>query len=261
MEILTHGLPTIPQRAAYLLMSEPHERDAEILRQSLCSARVEGNTLIEIICTRTLTDLNLIKQAYRARYNSELEQEITSRTGNSTSFKEALVAILSSIRYDGVRANTSMAMCDAKMIFEAMECGKSIDRKTILSLISSKSREQLRAIFASFKQLYGHELSKSLKRERFGEFGKEVQRIIRCVQFPDKYLSKQLRMALKNGDAKEVLIRIVIARVGIDIKNINSAFAAKTGWSLESLIRTEFCNGIEIDAITADLLIRLLQFS
>ncbi|KAL0908556.1 hypothetical protein M5K25_023057 [Dendrobium thyrsiflorum] len=64
--------------------------------------------------------------------------------------------------------------------------------------------------------------------------------LIKTIQSPEKHFAKQLRRAMVTGDSQEVLIRMLVTRSGIDIKNIDSAFSEKTGWSLESLIRNEF---------------------
>lgn len=62
--------------------------------------------------------------------------------------------------------------------------------------------------------------------------------MIRCIQHPEKFFAKQLRM--KNADGQEILIRTVVTRSRIDIKGINKAFATKTGNSLEKLVVREF---------------------
>lgn len=74
------------QRAAYLRMIDPQERDAEIMRNSLFGGSVNLSTLIEIACTRPSSELHCIKQTYRSKYNSDLEQDITNKI--SGGFKE-----------------------------------------------------------------------------------------------------------------------------------------------------------------------------
>ncbi|KAJ8619170.1 hypothetical protein MRB53_015356 [Persea americana] len=244
-------------RAAYLRLREPHERDAEIARGALFGGIVDVDTLTEIICTRPSTELRAVRQAFRALYNSNVEQDITLKTNGN--LKELLVAVLNSSRIDGARVDMSMAMCDAKVLFEAIESGKSIDKKTIISLLSLRTTAQLNAILLCYKQLYGPEFSKSLKREKCGMFGKELCTIITCVQHPEKYFVKQLRRALKNGNIRDTLTRVIVTRSGISLKDINNAFTAKTGWSLESLVRSEFNSNDKTNGLVAEFLIALLK--
>ncbi|GMP39044.1 hypothetical protein CsSME_00010041 [Camellia sinensis var. sinensis] len=243
-------------RAAYFRISEPQECDAEMMRNSLYGGSVNLNTLIEIACTRSSSELQAIKQAYSSLYNSNIDQDVALKVNGG--FKEILLAILKSCRNYGVKANPSMAMCDAKTLYEAMESGKMIDQKTIVSLISQRNTSQVRAILVAYKQLYGHEFAKSLKRSKCGQFGKELRIVIRCIQYPERFFAKQLRM--KNGDARELLIRIVITRCDLDVKEVSRAYAAKTGISLESLVRKEFNNGKDnANAIVAEILVRLIK--
>ncbi|KAG1342408.1 putative inactive receptor kinase [Cocos nucifera] len=251
-------------RVAYLHASEPPERDAEIVRGALFARSLDTDTLTEIICTRSSLELSSAKQAYQARYNSNLERDVSSKTiGN---LKQILLAILNSNFYDGGRVDTSMAMCDAKTLYEAIESGKYIDQRCIILIISQRSTSQIKAILSSYKHLYGHEFMKFLKKEKCGDFGRQLRIVIRCIQFPEKHFAKQLQRKLKNGDAREVLIQTVVTRSEIDIKHINSAFATKTGWTLESLIRNEFnsnscSNTDEVYSLAGDFLIALLKHS
>ncbi|GMJ12931.1 annexin 2 [Hibiscus trionum] len=223
-------------RIAYLRMAEPHERDAQLMRQSLFGGSLNLNTLIEVACTRPSSELLRIKHCYQTRYKSDLEKDLTQKINGG--FKEILLAVSRSCRNYSSRADMSLAMCDAKTLYEAIESGRTIDQKTIISVLSQRNNGQVRAILSSYKQLYGHEFGKSVKRSKCGQFGKEIRVVIRCIQHPEKFFAKQLRM--KNADGREILIRTVITRSGIDIKGINKAFATKTGSTLENLVLREF---------------------
>ncbi|KAG9451586.1 hypothetical protein H6P81_011551 [Aristolochia fimbriata] len=242
---------------AYLRICEPHERDAQSLRGGLVGSCVDLNTITEILCTRSTLDLQNVRQAYLTKYNADIGQDVVLKTNGNT--KEVFRAILNSTRFSGARVDASMAMCDAKMIYEAMESGKSIDRKTIFSIISQRNSGQLKAILQAYKQLYGHDFSQSLKQTKSGEFGKELLVIIKCIQYPEKHFAKQLQRAVEKGSAQEALIRVVSTRAGSDIKGIKTAFSAKTGWSLESLVRSEFSNTENGNGLVADVLVGLLK--
>ncbi|CAK9135423.1 unnamed protein product [Ilex paraguariensis] len=241
---ILHALSNIRSNDAfanvvYLRMSEPQDRDAEIVREALFGGRVNLNVLIEVVCTRSSSQLHSIKQAYRVHYNSQIEQDIAQKITGS--FKEILLAaVRSSQKYAG-RVDMSMAMCDAKTLYEAMESGSSVDWKTIMSLVGERNNEQIKAILFSYKELYGHEFSKFLKCTKCGRFGKDLRIVIRGIQSPEKFLAKQLRAALQSAvDAREVLIRIVVTRVEVDIRDTSNVFAAITGWSVGNLVRREF---------------------
>lgn len=165
---------------------------------------------------------------------------------------------MKSSQYYAGKADTSMAMCDAKTLYEAVETGKTIDQRSIVLIMSQRNTGQIKAILSSYRQLYGHEFSKAIKQSKCGQFGKELRVMIRCIQNPGKFFAKQLRM--KSGDGRELLIRVVVTRSGIDIKDINNAFTAKTGSSLENLVRREFNNkDSKTNGIVAAILTGLIR--
>lgn len=154
----------------------------------------------------------------------------------------------------------SMAMCDAKILYEAVESGRTVDWKCIISILSQRNNGQFRAILINYKQLYGNEFSRSIKQSKCGQFGKELRIVIRCMQSPEKFFAKQLRM--KNADGREILIRIIVTRAEIDVKDIDKLFVSKTGSSIENLVKREFKNNVGKDKnnhIVASILINLIQ--
>lgn len=155
-----------------------------------------------------------------------------------------------------------MAMCDAKTLYEAMETGNSVDWKTITSLLTQRNTPQIKSILSAYKELYGHEFSKFLKSNKCGKFGTEMRTIIRGIQFPGKFFAKQLRGALQSGsDGREILTRVVITRLEIDVREMSNVFAAKTGWSLGNFVRREFnsAGGDKGYDFTGEFLLGLLR--
>ncbi|XP_034689599.1 annexin A13-like [Vitis riparia] len=266
---LLHVLSGIRKNDAFanlvhLRLSEPQDRDADIVRDALFGGRVNLNAVIEVVCTRSSSELHSVKQAYRFRYNSDVEQDITLKAEGG--FKEILLAVLKSSRKYGSKVDRSMAMCDAKTLYEAMESGIFVDWKAVISLMSERNTGQLKAILISYKELYGQEFSKFLKCNKCGKFGKELRVVVRGMQYPERFLAKQLNRARQNSNAREVVARIIISRLEVDIKNISNVFAAKTRWSLGNLVRREFntsgsgnSHASKANALLAEFLLGLLK--
>ncbi|KAF0913201.1 hypothetical protein E2562_020364 [Oryza meyeriana var. granulata] len=254
-------------RVACLRASEPCVRDADIARDALFGRRLDGDVLIEVVCTRPSGEVVLMKQAYQARYSASLEREVSSRT--SGSLNEVLLAFLSSSGYHGGRVDATMAMCDAKTLYEAVESGRRVDQRSILQLLRHRSGDQLRAVLASYRRLYGQELARALKRKHDGGGGGDsfpgmLRVALRCAQLPERHFARAVRAALERGGgaAREALARTVVTRAGVDVRRVNQAFAAKTGWTLESVVRNEFGGGGKADdGLTGDLLVELLKLA
>uniref|UniRef100_A0A0E0QQI5 Annexin n=1 Tax=Oryza rufipogon TaxID=4529 RepID=A0A0E0QQI5_ORYRU len=271
---------SIAIRVACLRASEPCVRDADIARDALFGRRIDGDVLVEVVCTRPSGEVALIRQAYQARYSASLERDVSSRT--SGSLNEVLLAFLGSSGsgYHGGRVDATMAMCDAKTLYEAVEISAArVDQRSVLQLLRHRSGDQLRAVLASYRRLYGQELARALKRKdgdtsgggggRRGEsssFPGILRAALRCAQLPERHFARAVRAALERGGgaAREALVRTVVTRAGVDVRRVNQAFAAKTGWTLESVVRNEFGSGgtgKSDDGLTGDLLVELLKLA
>ncbi|KAI7993034.1 Annexin D1 [Camellia lanceoleosa] len=83
--------------------------DAEIVRKALWWGwRVNLSTVIEVVSTRSSSELHSIKQTYSFRYNSEIEEDIAHKTNGN--FKEILLTVVKSSGKYGGRVDMSMAM-------------------------------------------------------------------------------------------------------------------------------------------------------
>lgn len=182
--------------------------------------------------------------------------------------------------YHGGRVDATMAMCDAKTLYEAVEISAArVDQRSVLQLLRHRSGDQLRAVLASYRRLYGQELARALKRKdgdtsgggggRRGEsssFPGILRAALRCAELPERHFARAVRAALERGGgaAREALVRTVVTRAGVDVRRVNQAFAAKTGWTLESVVRNEFGSGgtgKSDDGLTGDLLVELLKLA
>ncbi|VAH69064.1 unnamed protein product [Triticum turgidum subsp. durum] len=67
-------------KAMLLWVLDPVGRDATILNQSLNGDITDLRAATEVICSRTPSQLQIMKQAYRARFGCYLEQDVTERT-------------------------------------------------------------------------------------------------------------------------------------------------------------------------------------
>ncbi|PKU74900.1 Annexin D5 [Dendrobium catenatum] len=79
------------QYMVYLQLCEPSDRDAEIIRRAMYANKTDLKLVMEIICTRSSLELLSIKQAYRVKYISLLEQDILTKANGS--LKEVIVLL------------------------------------------------------------------------------------------------------------------------------------------------------------------------
>ncbi|XP_077243007.1 annexin Gh1-like isoform X2 [Tasmannia lanceolata] len=172
-----------------LWMLEPHERDAVLARNALEGGDIKYMALVEIYAGRKSSQLLLIKQAYQAMFKRHLDQDINSET--PTPYQRILVALATSHKSHQTDISQHVGKCDAKRLYEAGE-GRvgAIDESVILAIFSKRSIPQLKLTFSSYKHIYGHDYTKSLKKENSGEFEDSLRAVVKCMYTPAKYYSK-----------------------------------------------------------------------
>jgi len=87
------------------------------LHEALHGIGHDQHTIIEILFTRDNNQIALIKAAYKAKYNEELEHHIHSKT--SGSFRHILTSIVSGSRDESQHVNIEQAKTDAIALYNA----------------------------------------------------------------------------------------------------------------------------------------------
>eukprot|EP01018_Ginkgo_biloba_P005221 Gb_05136 [translate_table: standard] len=226
------------KRAMMLWMLDPADRDASILRDALAGAGTKDKTLIEIICSRTPSQLQLIRQAYHARYHSYLEKDVAADT--SGHYQNLLLAYLSSVRHEGPEVDMRWAEMDAKELHKAGEGRLGTDEVTFIQIFSTRSSAQLAAAVSAYHNIYKHDFEKAIKRETSGDFEDALRTIVKCIQNPAKYFSKVLYKSMKGlGTNDAALIRVLVTRAEWDMEYIKVEFLRNYKKTLGHMISSD----------------------
>ncbi|MBA0740308.1 hypothetical protein Gogos_013518 [Gossypium gossypioides] len=192
----------------------------------------------EVICSRTPSQIQLIKQNYQAKFGVFLEQDIERHT--SGDHKKLLLAYVSTSRYEGLEVDREMAMKDAKALYKAGEKRLGTDEKTFIRIFSERSRAQLAAISAAYHDMYGGSLKKAVKSETSGKFERGLLTILQCSENPGKYFAKALHKAMKGlGTDDTTLIRIIVTRTEIDMQYIKAEYLRKYKKTLNDAVHSD----------------------
>ncbi|XP_057446839.1 annexin D5-like isoform X2 [Lotus japonicus] len=175
------------ETAVLLWMHDPAARDATIIRQCLAAdMNILGAT--EVICSRTPSQLQYLKQIYHSKFGVHLEQDIeAATTGNH---KKILLAYVGTPRHEGLEVNIEIAQKDAKTLYKAGEKKLGTDEKAFIHIFSERSGPHLAAISSYYHDVYGHKLKKAIKNETSGNFAHALLTIIQCAVNPAKYFAK-----------------------------------------------------------------------
>ncbi|OVA12291.1 Annexin [Macleaya cordata] len=235
-------------------MLEQYERDAVIARQAFENGDTNYKALIEIYSGRKSSHLLLIKQAYQTKFKRQLDQDIINSEPPHP-YQRILAALATSHKSHHTDVSQHVAKCDAKRLYETGE-GRAgaIEEAVVLEIFSKRSIPQLRLTFSTYKHIYGHEYTKSLKKETYGEFEDALRTVVKCMYTPSNYYAKMLHASIKGTITdKTVLTRVMISRAEIDLDEIQTVFKYKFGMELRNAI----CESIKSDENQRDFFVAL----
>ncbi|URE24493.1 ANX [Musa troglodytarum] len=225
------------ERAVLLWTLDPADRDAQLANEALRGWDRSNRVLIEIACTRHSSELFDAKRAYHLRYKRSLEEDVAKYTTGD--FRKLLIPLVSSYRYEGIEVSRKLAKSDAKMLYEKIT-EKAYSHEELIWIITTRSKAQLIATINHYKNEYGKSVIKDLKNDRKNEFVAALRAIVRCTCYPQKYLEKIIRLAIKGQttDANS-LTRVVTTRAEVDLKVIEATYYKKNNVPLEQAIKGE----------------------
>lgn len=214
---------------------------AKELRKAMKGAGTDETVLIEILCTRSNADINAIKAAYQKEFGRNLEKDIVSDT--SGHFRRLLVSVCNAGRDESTNVDTAKAEKDANDIYAAGEKQLGTDEAVFNAVLCSRSYTQLRATFHQYKVLSKKDISQSIESEMSGCLKEGFLAIVHYAQDPLSYFAERLYKSMKGlGTDDSSLIRLIVTRSEIDLKDIADAFHRKYKTLLREFVRDD-CSG------------------
>lgn len=226
------------KRAMLLWILDPVARDATILKQALTGDTTDLRAATEIICSRTPSQLQIIRQTYRARFGCYVEHDVTERT--SGDHQRLLLAYLTIPRYEGPEVDPSTVTLDARELYKAGERRLGTDERTFIRVFTERSRAHMASVASAYHHMYYRSLEKAVKSETSGNFGFGLLTILRCAESPARYFAKVLHKAMKGlGTSDSTLIRVVVTRAEFDMQHIKAEYHKMYKKSLADAIHSE----------------------
>ncbi|KAK7364147.1 hypothetical protein VNO80_12581 [Phaseolus coccineus] len=227
------------ETAVLLWLKDPAGRDATIIRKSLVEIR-DNLGATEVICSRTPSQLQYLKQIYHSLFGVYLENDIQSTTSTGIDHQKLLLAYISTPRPEGPEVNREIAQKDAKALYKAGEKKLGTDEKTFIHIFSERSAAHLATVSAYYHDMYGHSLKKAIKKETSGPFELALLTIIQCAIHPGKYFAKVLHKAMKGlGTNDSTLIRVIVTRTEVDMQYIKAEYSKKHRKTLNDEVHSE----------------------
>uniref|UniRef100_A0A8C7JMU6 Annexin n=1 Tax=Oncorhynchus kisutch TaxID=8019 RepID=A0A8C7JMU6_ONCKI len=194
------------------LMKSTTQYDASEIKGSIKGLGTDEEVLIEIVCSRSSSELAEIKTVYKELFKKDLEKDVAGDT--SGDFAKLLLALVQALYDAGVKR-------------------KGTDVATWISIMSERSVPHLQKVFDRYKSYSPYDMQESIRKEVKGDLEKSFLTLVECFENKPLYFASRLAEAMKGKSAKEkVVTRIMVSRCEVDLMKIRTEFKSQTGKSL-----------------------------
>ena len=205
------------------LFKTPQERDAFYLYKSMKGVGTNDEALIEVLCSRSNEEIKRIIEEYKRQFNDDLERKVSSDT--SGNYKKFLVSLLQCKRSENSVPNDAECRKLAEDLYKAGEGKLGTDEATFNKVFALSSPPELFSINSFYSQLSSKSLSEAVDKEFSGNLKLALNTILESIISPPNYYAKRINKAVKGlGTNDKMLIRNLISREGIDMKEIRDAY-------------------------------------
>lgn len=234
------------------LFKPPAYYDAWSINNAISGLGTKESILVEILCTRTNSEIHEIVSNYKQHYGKDLEKDIMSDT--SGHFKRLLVSCLQGNRNEltpeqvervikegpGSVVNLDQARDDAQRLYQAGAKKIGTDESTILSVLAIRNYYQMKATFDEYARISGKDIIDSIKSETSGDLETGFKALITCSRNRPEFFANCLHKALSGlGTKDHTLIRVIVSRCEIDLQSIKAAYQHMYGKSLAHAVSSD----------------------
>ena len=235
------------------MLESPYELDCRSMYEAMARLGTNEATLIEIVATRPTHQLYQDKILFKQLYGKDLVSYVESET--SGHFRKVLVAMLQCQRHENTYPiNQQELRMEAQRLYSAGAGRWGTDESVFTQIFATRSPLEIAAIAGFYKQICGYDLYTTLKKEFSGNVEKLLKAIFYASINPPEWFATRVRNALEGiGTKDKQLIRIIVSRAEIDLREIKQAYFRLYNRDMVSDIRndtkgdykrilTEICN-------------------
>ena len=219
----------------------PVDYDCSELKKAMKGLGTDEDTLIEIIGSRTNSQLKAIIARYKELYKEDLEAQVKSET--SGDLQNLLISLLQCNRNETKHIDELALDKEVQALYDAGEGQWGTDESIFNRIFTTKSGPELFYINKAYIKATGKSLFKVIESEFGGDLEKLLKTVLLAQANPPEYFADRINKACKGmGTNDNLLVRILVSRDEIDLKEINKVYIAKYKMSLIDQVKDE-CSG------------------
>ena len=201
----------------------PIDYDCFQLRKAVKGLGTDEDALIEILATRTPSEIEQIKRRYEEMYPGRtLLKDIEGDT--SGNFRKILVSLLEAKRQDNTQSDYEECEKCAKLLADSNDKKKG-DAEVFTKIFKEKSQAEFIRIAQIYYKLTKKTLLQAVEKEFSGDSKGALIGIIYAMISPAEYFAKKVYKSVKGlGTDNTTLIRILITRDEKDMPQIKQFF-------------------------------------
>ncbi|CAH8568383.1 unnamed protein product [Schistosoma margrebowiei] len=214
----------------------PAEFDAIELHRAMRGTDTDEDTIIEILCTKTNEQIRRIKDVYPKLFDGcDLMNDVNNQITHP--FKRIFMTLLKADRDEFTFVDRNIVQRDVEELSNTIQQNIRIDESKFILILASRSYAHLRVVFNEYIRISKHTMEDTLKLRMRGNALSALLSIVRCIQNKPRYFAEKLFKAMQFVEtADKALIRIIVSRCEIDMKNIMKEFYKITGNTLDECI-------------------------
>ena len=219
----------------------PVDYDCKELYKAMKGGGTDEDTLIEIIGSRSNSHLKKLIERYQVLYKANLEEEVASETSGDV--KRLLISTLQCNRGENQNLDINALNQDLQELYEAGEGQWGTDESAFNKIFSIRSPAELRYLNNKYAEVAGKSLFSVIDSEFGGDLAVLYKTILLAQANPPEYFAERIRKACVGGGTNDnLLIRVLVTRDEIDLKEINQVYKQKYNMTLREQIEDE-CSG------------------
>ncbi|CAH1775394.1 unnamed protein product [Owenia fusiformis] len=201
--------------------------DAKCIHDAMKFGTCE-KTLIQVLCSKTNSEIKAIADAYEAMYDCEMEEDLKSDL--SGTFQNIIISIIQGKRADNIEVDQELVVKDAEEIYQAGEANENgTDEYKFNKVLSLRSRAHMNAVFDQYKKIAGKEIEQTLDYEAQLIAQPDTRDAFKAIcayaRNPLTYFATCLHESLAGiGTDDSALIRLIVDHSEVDLADIKKRY-------------------------------------